>query len=54
MYIRVHVWTLYVCLYVNVTVCRFTSFYICEPDFICGWEMLKSIKRRVSGIGKDL
>jgi len=32
----------------------FYLFYIYEPDFICGWMMLKSIKRYTAGIGKDL
>ena len=50
MYACTHVDT----IYVHLTTWCFTSFYICEPDFICGWKMLKSIKRYTSGIGKDL
>lgn len=49
---RVYIIYMYICKRDYVTF--FIFLHIFEPDSVCGWKMLKSIKRRVSGIGKDL
>ena len=49
---RVYIIYMYICKRDYITL--FTFFHIFEPDFVCGWEMLKSIKRYASAVGKDL